>query len=188
MKYFNGKLVTFAVLLLIVASLVVACGGEATPAAPEAQEEAAQEEPAQEEAAEEAPAEAEGPAAAAEGVPYKIGFVAAITLYTELFDILRFKRFDELASYVGLVPSLTSTGETSTEYGITQRKNRHLRYILIEAAWVAIRCDPALLLKYNELTKRMKNQDAIVRIAKKLLRRIRSVWLNEVPYVCAVID
>ena len=80
MKYFSGKLVTFAVLLIVVAGLVVACGGEATPAAPESQEEAVQEapaQPAQEEAAEE-PAE-EAPAAAAEGTTYKIGFVASIT-------------------------------------------------------------------------------------------------------------
>ena len=117
-----------------------------------------------------------------------VGFIAAITLYTELIDMLRFKRLDELASYVGLVPSVTSSGETSTEYGITQRKNRHLRYILIEAAWTAIRRDPALLLKYNELTRGMKNQDAIVRIAKKLLSRIRAVWLSEVPYVFALIE
>jgi branched-chain amino acid transport system substrate-binding protein len=71
MKVFGGKLVTFVVLFLVVAGLVVACSGETTPA----QEEPAQEEPAQEEVAEEEPAE-EAPAA---GAAYKIGFVASIT-------------------------------------------------------------------------------------------------------------
>jgi hypothetical protein len=40
--------------------------------------------------------------------------------------------------------------------------------------------------KYKELVKRMKPQDAIVRIAKKLLRRVRHVWLKQEEYVFAV--
>jgi transposase len=60
--------------------------------------------------------------------------------------------------------------EHSTNYS-----NEHLRSALIESAWVAIRNDEALLFAFNQLAKRMKKTDAIVRIAKKLLNRVRFV-------------
>lgn len=117
-----------------------------------------------------------------------IGPILALTLYTELIDIWRFKTFDELACYVGLVPALHGTGDKVIDKGLTHRKNRYLQYLMVEASWVAIRKDPALLLAFKKLTQRMKKQDAIIRIAKKLLRRIQHVWKNQTPYVLAVVE
>jgi hypothetical protein len=54
--------------------------------------------------------------------------------------------------------------------------------MLIESAWIAIRQDPALMMKYQQLRQRMDSNKAIVRIAKKLLGRIRHVLLNNEPY------
>ena len=116
-----------------------------------------------------------------------IGFVIAMTLYTEIITIGRFNRFDALASFVGLVPSVSGSGEQEWDNGMTPRSSSFLRYLLIEAAWVAIREDPALTLAFTELCRRMKKQEAIVRIAKKLLRRIHSVWKNQKEYVLAVV-
>jgi len=87
-----------------------------------------------------------------------------------------------------LVPSVHSSADKTSELGLTQRRNRYLRHLIVEASWVAIRKDPALLLAFNQLTRRMKKQDAIIRIAKKLLRRIRHVWKNQKPYVMAVVE
>jgi hypothetical protein len=53
---------------------------------------------------------------------------------------------------------------------------------LIEAAWAAIRIDPALMESYQALTKRMKGTHAIIRIARKLLRRLRTVMVTGVAY------
>lgn len=116
-----------------------------------------------------------------------IGLVNAFTLYAELFDIERFDNLDNLASYVVLIPAVNSSGDNETIKGLTFRHGRYIRHILIEAAWVGIRKDPALTLKYNELTKRMSGQKAIIRIAKKILSRIRYVWLNEKDYVYGVV-
>jgi len=116
-----------------------------------------------------------------------IGTVLSITFFCEVMDIHRFKKFDHLKSFVGLTPSVESSGETTIEYGLTKRRNRILRYLIIEAAWVAIRKDPALLQAYSRLTQRMKGQDAIIRIAKKLLNRIYYVWKNQTYYVPAII-
>lgn len=117
-----------------------------------------------------------------------IGFITAVALYTEIIDINRFSSLDHLKAFVGLVPSLRGSGEHTINNGIAKRRNKYLRYILIEASWVAIRQDPVLLETFNRLTRRMKKQDAIIRIAKKLLNRIRYVWKNNTPYVVGVIE
>jgi len=107
-----------------------------------------------------------------------IGFITAITLYTEIADMRRFQNFDRLKSYVGLVPSCHSSGDKNDAGSLTQRKNPYLRYVLIEAAWSAVGKDPVLLAAFNKLISHMKKQEAIVRIASKLLGRIRYVWLH----------
>ncbi len=116
-----------------------------------------------------------------------IAFITAMSLYTEIIDINRFNNFDHLASFVGLVPSVHSSGETDYTKGLTFRHNKFLRPLIVEAAWTAVRKDPALTFRYNQLIKTMPKQKAIIRIAKKLLRRIRHVWINQDRYVKALV-
>lgn len=116
-----------------------------------------------------------------------IAFITAMSLFTEIIDIKRFSSFEQLASFVGLVPSVYSSGETEYTRGISFRHNKFLRPLLIEAAWTAVKKDPALTLRFNELIKQMPKQKAIIRIAKKLLRRIRHVWLYQDSYVKALV-
>jgi transposase len=111
-----------------------------------------------------------------------VSFITAITLYTELIDINRFSNMDKLCSFVGLIPSISSSADHEVVLGITNRHNKYLRNLLIESAWSAVRGDPALTEKFCKLTVRMSKQKAIIRIAKKLLRRISFVWKNNKPY------
>ena len=117
-----------------------------------------------------------------------IGLIVAITFLSELETVKRFKNLDRLCSFVGLVPSTHSSGEKEVSRNITKRSNRALRAAIVESAWVAIRYDPALTLKYNQLRNRMEANDAIIRIAKKLLNRIRFVLLNRQEYTCCVVE
>ncbi len=116
-----------------------------------------------------------------------IGLIIAFIFLSELETIKRFKNLDKLSSYVGLIPSTNSSGEKERTGNITRRSNKLLRTSLIEAAWIAIRQDPVLILKYTELKKRMSPNEAIVRIAKKVLNRIRYVLKNEQEYVNAIV-
>jgi transposase len=116
-----------------------------------------------------------------------ISTLTAMTLLTELYDIGRFKNLDKLCSYVGLIPDTDSSGETDRTTGITNRQNPQLRGILIESSWVAVRKDPALLTTFNTLCKKMPKNNAIVRIARKLLNRIRYVLKNQQEYVPSVV-
>lgn len=117
-----------------------------------------------------------------------IGLVVSMTLVTELGDINRFKSLDKLCSFIGLIPTTSSSGDSDRVGGITPRSNKPLRSVLIESAWVASRNDPALSLAYNQLCKRMKPNRAIIRIAKKLLNRIRYVLKNQQAYEYAVVQ
>ena len=117
-----------------------------------------------------------------------IGFVTAVLLVTELVDMERFKRFEALASFVGLAPSVHQSDEKSYSRGLTKRQHKELRSRLIESAWVAVRQEPVLTMKFGELSQRMNKKKAIIRIAKKLLSRIRNVWHTQKPYVYGVIE
>ncbi len=115
-----------------------------------------------------------------------IGPKTAFSLYTEVQAIDRFPNLDKLNSFLGLIPSTDSSGEDEKATGITPRRNRRLRALLIEASWVAIRHDPELLRAFSKLSGRMKKQAAIVRIAKKLAARVAYVWRTGTPYKPAV--
>ena len=111
-----------------------------------------------------------------------VGSVVSALFLLEVGDTSRFKNFDRLNDFVGFCPDTNSSGETELDTGITRRRHKQLRTALIEAAWEAKRSDPAMLDAYLELTKRMPGNKAIVRIARKLLRRMRAVLLSGVPY------
>jgi transposase len=117
-----------------------------------------------------------------------VALIVAVTLLSELETILRFKNLDKLCSFVGLVPRTNSSGENEKTGRITPRSNKPLRSVIIEAAWIASRNDPALAQCYLELCKRTKPNRAIIKIAKKLLNRIRYVMKNEKEYVHSVVQ
>ena len=64
-----------------------------------------------------------------------IDTLTAMTIVAELHDFSRFHTPRELMSYLGLVPSENSTGENTRKGRITKTGNKHVRRILIEAAW-----------------------------------------------------
>ena len=111
-----------------------------------------------------------------------IGMLTGMILLTELEDMTRFRNDRALASYAGLIPGEHSTGDKEHKTGITRRRNSWLRHVLIESAWIASAKDPAMVKAYTELKKRMSASEAIVRIARKLLMRIRYVLVHRVPY------
>ena len=64
---------------------------------------------------------------------------------------------------------------------ITRRRNSRLRYVLIESAWTAVRKDNQLCADYLNLCRRMPKNQAVIRIARKQLARVRFVLKNNQP-------
>lgn len=112
-----------------------------------------------------------------------VGPLTAMLFLLEVGDVSRFKTFDQLNRFIGLCPDSHSSGESERHSGVSLRRHNQLRSMLVEAAWQLIRRDAAMLDHYKALTKRMKGQEAIIRIARKLLRRIRAVMLSGKIYV-----
>jgi transposase len=111
-----------------------------------------------------------------------IGPILAATLLTEIVDIKRFPNFEQFNSFIGFYPSQFSSGEKIHQGTMIGRQNRRVRYMIIEAAWVAVRTDPAMTLMYEQLKSKVGARRAIVKIARKLLSRIRHVWINQEEY------
>ncbi len=115
-----------------------------------------------------------------------VGPFTAIGLLAEVGDIKRFHGIDKLSSYIGLVPSVRSSGEKSYTCGITYRSKGLLRSYLIEAAWIAAKKDPALMQYYQE-RKGSDHKKLIIKLAAKTLSRIYHVIKTGEPYQLATL-
>jgi transposase len=116
-----------------------------------------------------------------------IGLLTAMIILTELETINRFRNIDKMCGYIGLIPSTKSSGEKEKTGDITPRGHNVLRTAIIESSWTAIRNDPSLMRSYLSYINRMDQNKAIVKIAKKLLSRIRFVLASNKPYICSIV-
>jgi transposase len=64
-----------------------------------------------------------------------IDTLSAVGLAAEVGDFTRFDRAGKVMSYLGLVPSENSTGQSRRQGAITKTGSRHARRLLVEAAW-----------------------------------------------------
>jgi len=115
-----------------------------------------------------------------------IGGITASAMIAELGDIRRFNRMDELAAIVGLVPGMYQSSENKINLGLTKRSNHQLRSLLVEASWVAVRTDMALQQYYRKHAHKEPNK-AIIKVAHKLLSRIRAVIFSGIPYQTGIL-
>jgi len=116
-----------------------------------------------------------------------IGINTAMMILTQLGDIKRFVRLDELCSYIGLIPKMHSSGDKTQTGKMTRRGRKELKIMMIEASWEASRKDPALMICFENLKQRMKKNKAIIRIARKLVSRIRYVLIHEQEYELGIV-
>jgi len=99
--------------------------------------------------------------------------LTAVGLCAEIGDFARFEHPRQLMSYLGLVPSEHSSGETRRQGQLTKTGSRHARRLLIEAAWHYRRA-PRL---GTALERRQHGQpQAITAIAWKAQQRLHHVW------------
>ena len=102
-----------------------------------------------------------------------IDTLSAVGLAVEIGDFARFERPGQLMSYVGLVPSENSTGQTRRQGHITKSGSRHARRLLVEAAWHYRRA-PRL---GTTLQRRQQDQDPLaIAIAWKAQQRLHQLW------------
>jgi transposase len=112
-----------------------------------------------------------------------IGFFTAFSVLAAIGDIHRFPSPKHLTSYAGLVPSLHQSGQKNYNGQITKQGRPLLRWLMVEAAHIAVRWDPHWKAVHGNIAARRGNSVAIVAIARKLLVVIWHLLAREVPYL-----
>lgn len=116
-----------------------------------------------------------------------IGGIVACGILSELGDLRRFGNFKQLASYVGLMPSVYQSGESTRSSGMNPRGNGIIRSYFVEASWQALRFDPVMQAYYRSHSGK-DSKAILVKIARKLLSRTMAVIKSETPYTCGVLQ
>lgn len=108
---------------------------------------------------------------------YGIKQLTAVGLAAEVGDFSRFPRAGKIMSFVGLVPCESSSGQSRWQGGITKTGNRHVRRLLIEAAWHYVGCRPTP--SQRVIDRREGIPANIIEIADRAIRRLRrkAQWL-----------
>lgn len=135
-----------------------------------------------------------------------IATISSVVVAAEIGDLRRFRSAKEFMAFVGLVPSESSTGKRIQRGSITKTGNKHVRRILVEAAWhylypprmsatlrarnakvsdpvkkIAWRAQKRLHHKFRRLTsERLKsNKVAVVGVARELAGFLWAIGQNE---------
>jgi transposase len=111
-----------------------------------------------------------------------VGLLTALGLVHTLEPFNRFRNQRSVVAYVGLEPMERSSAERKRYIGISKAGSRLLRFLLGEAAQVAVRFDPELKHFYERVGKRRGKQIATVAVARKLLVRCWIMLRNNVDY------
>jgi transposase len=111
-----------------------------------------------------------------------LGIISARELSRELGTLKQFGSNKHLYSYIGLTPSESSSGERRKQGGISHCGRPRLRHILIEVAWRSVAKDAELAEKFAQLSHRRGKKRAIVAIARVLIGRLRSCFVNGMYY------
>ena len=98
--------------------------------------------------------------------------LTALAVIVEIGDFIRFAKAEQLAGYLGLVPSEDSSGEKRKLGSITKAGNSHVRRLLVESAQAYTR--GAIGNKSKELKRRQDgNSPQVIAYADKANERLR---------------
>jgi transposase len=98
-----------------------------------------------------------------------VALVTAATVLAEVGDFQRFPDPKAIGRYAGLNPRVFASGGKQREGRIAKTGSPHLRWILQQAAWTAIRTDDGVKHVFLRIAKRSGKKAAAVAVARKLL-------------------
>lgn len=106
----------------------------------------------------------------------------ASVIVAECGDMTRFPTAKKVASYTGLTPRLSQSGESSRGGRITRRGPAQLRQVLVEAAHRVVIKPGRLRNKYARLKTRIGGKRALVAIARTLVTAFWSMLVNQTNF------
>jgi transposase len=130
---------------------------------------------------------ASGPAHQLMTVP-GIGPLTATAYVATIDDPRRFRSSEQVAAYIGLVPSVNQSGEIDMHGHITKDGDGLLRRYLVEAAHVLLtrKRGSCRLKRWGmKLAKKKGHGKARVAVARKLAALLHRLWINGQSYQAA---
>jgi transposase len=116
-----------------------------------------------------------------------VGPVTAAAFVATIDQVQRFKSARQVRSYLGLVPSESSSAERHHRGGITKTGNGRMRSLLVEAAWCVLhttRDDAECLRSWaRQIALRRGRQIAVVALARRLAGILYAMWRDERDFV-----
>ena len=115
-----------------------------------------------------------------------VGPVIATAFVATLDEAARFGGAHQVESYLGLVPSEDSSADRHRRGHITKAGNPRMRWLLVQAAWAALRSRRAatagLRAWATQLAKRRGQRIATVALARRLAGILFAMWRDQTTF------
>ncbi len=111
-----------------------------------------------------------------------VNVAVATALVAAVGDITRFRQADEVASYLGLVPSTKQSADHCYHGPITKAGRSHARWLLVQAAHHAAKHPGPLGVFFRRLAKKKNYNVAVVAAARKLAVIAWHMLVHNEPY------
>jgi len=105
-----------------------------------------------------------------------VGPITALAFVLILGTPERFRCGKQVGSYLGLIPCEDSSAGKQRLGHLSKQGNTLLRYLLVEAAQSAVRCDPEWRRRFVHLAMRRQRNIAIAAMARKLAVSLYWLW------------
>ena len=111
-----------------------------------------------------------------------VGPITALAFILIIGTPERFRCGKQIGSYIGLVPSEDSSAGKQRLGHISKQGNALLRFLLVEAAQAAARCNPEWRRRYFHLAMRRQKNIARVAMGRRIAVRLYWMWRNDCEY------
>lgn len=99
-----------------------------------------------------------------------VGIITALTWCVEIGDAERFSSSNTAISYCGLCSRQKESAGKSVSTPLSKQRNKHLQWILVEAAKIAARRNEKLATLYHKVTTVKNANAATIAVARKLVK------------------
>jgi transposase len=104
-----------------------------------------------------------------------VGPITALNWALEMGDISRFRSIKQAVSYCGLCGDERSPADKVIRMPLSKQRNKHIQYVLVEAAKLAPRQSPELALIHQKATERGNRNRATLAVARKMVAWLMAV-------------
>ena len=113
-----------------------------------------------------------------------VGPITALRFVATIDEVERFGDASRIASYLGLVPGEWSSSDRQQRMGITKAGSPKLRWLLVQAAWSALRSKRGQELQQwtRQVEHRRGSRVAVVALARKLSGIMFAIWRDGTEY------